>query len=63
MNTNNILEALNNYDGDNIWDDVIETIAYDQAATDEIDKGQNDVFIADGVEYRHIAQSSAWIAR
>lgn len=65
--TNTTTDALNGYEGDNIWQDVIMGLAdYDGAATDEIDEGANDRFIAGGVEYRWNPTAfggGAWEAR
>ncbi len=62
MTSIEILEALNTYDGINIWDDVILCIpGYDEEATDLIDVGYSDRFIADGIEYRHAHEIDRWI--
>ena len=60
-----ITDTLNAYKGDNIWQDIILDLpGYDEAATDSLDEGGNDRFIADGVEYRWIEQNDrTWEAR
>lgn len=62
------LEALNAYDaagGDNIWQDVIFSLdGYDEAATDLIDEGASDRFVADDVTYRYDPQAfpnGSWV--
>lgn len=45
MTTTQILDQLNTYQGDNIWQDIILRLdAYDETGTDAIDTGRNDTF-------------------
>lgn len=54
--------VLNTYAGDNIWQDIILRLDdYDAAATDAIDIGRSDRFLAGGVEYRH--DGNEWAAQ
>lgn len=56
-----VLGALNDYAGDNIWEDVIYRLAYDEAATNAVEHGDGrDVVIA-GVHYRH--EGGRWTVR
>lgn len=61
MTTTDIVEALNAYRGDNIWEDLIYTFSYDEAATVAIDpRALSDRFVADGVTYRN--EQGTWQA-
>lgn len=55
-----VMAKLNDYDGDNIWEDVIYGLDYDEAATDAVaGSGGEDVVIG-GVHYTFDAQTDAW---
>ena len=60
----NILAKLNNYRGQNIWQDVIYSFNLDEDATDEVDTGRNDVFgvILGGTRtfFHYDPQSGEW---
>jgi len=58
----NILAVLNNYRGDDVWQDVILDLpGYDADATEAIDPyADSDRFVADGVVYQYDAASRAW---
>ena len=61
MTTERILNQLNDYTGDNIWQDVIYDLDVDEDATDEIDEGRNDRFVLDGGRtFVHDAQRGEW---
>lgn len=54
MRTDDILVALNAYEGENIWQDVIGRLDVDEDATDAIDLGMNDRFVlATGETVKH----------
>lgn len=57
-----LLVALNGYSGDNLWQDVIECIAYDREVTEGADPfDSNDVVVmADGTELRFSYVSGEW---
>lgn len=57
-----VIDTLNAYEGDNIWQDVVLNIpGYDEDATEAIDpSGASDRFVAGGVTYRHEASRGAW---
>ena len=59
-----ILANLNNYRGENIWQDVIYSFGIDEDATDEVDEGRSDVFgvILGGTRtfFQHDPQSDEW---
>lgn len=58
-----ILDRLNNYTGDNVWQDVISMVdGYDDEATDRIDRGRSDRFVAAGVEYAFNERAGTWEA-
>ena len=51
-----------NWDGANIWEDVIYTLpGYDDAATDRIEHGTGDRFVADGRVYRYHPAKGEWV--
>ena len=56
-----ILEALNTYQGENIWQDVI----YDMLTGEEWDAAPDsaDEFEHDGITYRHEPSLGKWVAR
>lgn len=59
--TDQILEQLNNYDGDNIWEDIIYNYA-DETATDAIDIGASDRFVTDGgAVIAYDQQAGMWV--
>lgn len=60
-----ILDQLNGYQGENVWEDLIKGLpGYDEAATAESDPGgASDRFVASGVIYRYDAQSRRWIVQ
>lgn len=61
MTTTNILDQLNSYDGDNIWQDIIYPLdSYSDELTEQIDNGQNDRFVADGTSFVFDAQTDRW---
>ncbi len=52
-----ITNQLNDYDGPNIWEDVIYHLpGFDGAATDAVNRGDSDDFVAGGVHYWHDGQ-------
>lgn len=57
--TNTVLDRLNSYAGDNIWEDVIYSLDYDEAATDaayvaaDRNSAYSDMAVIGGVTYRH----------
>ncbi|MCG5431253.1 hypothetical protein LV457_02975 [Mycobacterium sp. MYCO198283] len=57
-NTSTVLDQLNDYDGENVWEDVIYRLDYDEAATDAAyaQAGRNpaygDMAVIAGVTYR-----------
>ncbi len=56
-----IIERLNTYTGDNIWQDIIAGFDLNETATDVIDKGANDRFVlADGTIIRYHYQLGMW---
>lgn len=61
MTANEILDQLNSYDGDNIWEDVIYRLDFDEDATDQLyaDQERNsyysDMVVIGGHAYRNIA--------
>lgn len=59
----NILDRLNAYHGGNLWQDVIlPSDEYDAEATDAIDRGTNDRFVArSGRLIRYDAQREVWV--
>lgn len=59
-----ITAELNDYDGDNIWEDIIYGLsAFDGAATGQLDdRGRSDRFVAAGIEYRYNEPSHEWLA-
>jgi len=67
---NEILDQLNDYEArdwdaatepHNIWQDVILNLdEYDEAATDQIDRGTNDRFIAGDTMFTYSMQDSHW---
>lgn len=65
MDISTVLDQLNAYAGDNIWEDVIYGLDYDEAATDRAyaDAGRNpacsDMVVIGGVSYRY-HQDAAW---
>lgn len=64
MNTTDaILDRLNSYRGDDVWNDVIRGTDLDEAATDAADPtGASDVFVlTDGRTFRWVAQDGEWI--
>lgn len=55
------LLELNDYHGDNIWQDVIYWYS-DEARTDEIGRGKSDRFITyEGDEIRYDAERGEWM--
>lgn len=64
--TSTVLDQLNAYVGDNIWEDVIYGLDYDEAATDlaYADTGRNraygDMVVIGGVTYRYHQDRAAW---
>lgn len=64
MNTKTqILEKLNTYTGDNIWEDVIRGLPeYDDAATDAADPNYDSdiVVLTDGTEINYDEQRGIW---
>lgn len=54
-----VLDQLNDYQGDNVWEDVIYGLAYDEEATGrayelaERNPAYSDMAVIDGVTYRH----------
>jgi len=58
----NVVDMLNSYSGDNIWQELILDLpGYDADATEAIDPGAaSDRFAAAGVVYRYDAASRAW---
>jgi hypothetical protein len=62
--TDRLLNELNAYQGDDIWQDIILGLHdYDEAATDEIDGGQSDRFaLSDGSVIRYDYQRGEWAA-
>lgn len=54
-----IIKILNDYDGDNIWGDLILTLDYDETATDAAYAAQDrnpaydDIVVIGGVTYDH----------
>ena len=59
--TDQILKQLNNYDGDNIWEDIIYNYA-DETATDAIDIGASDRFATDdGTIIAYAEQTCTWV--
>ena len=75
ISTPDMTDMLNAYDeatqalspdernGRDIWQDVIMVSdAYDELATDEVDRGQSDRFAsADGTVYSYDAQRGEWV--
>lgn len=58
-----LIESLNEYDGDNVWEDILHGSGLvDYAATEAIDgSGMSDRFVTtDGVIVRHDGQSDQW---
>lgn len=58
-----ILDQLNSYGGNNIWEDVIRRLpGYDEAATAALDPSYaSDVAVIAGTTYRYDGQSQRWI--
>ena len=55
MTITDITAALNAYDGDNIWADIIWQLGPDEAATEALDpSGASDVFVVAGQVIRHL---------
>lgn len=63
--TDSILEALNTYTGDNIWDDLILALPTYEYIDEDYELRQqqtSDFFTAAGVEYRYVEQMHRWVA-
>lgn len=62
-----VIAKLNNYRGDNIWQDVIYSLDIDEDATDEVDEGRSDVFCtaigSARTIFRFNPQNGQWQAR
>ncbi len=58
----NIVDRLNDYSGENIWDDIIRTYDVDEEATEHLDpSGASDVFqLNDGRRFRWEPSSDEW---
>lgn len=60
--TATILDQLNDYSGDNIWQDIIGGLDLDDDATDEVEHGRSDAFVlTDGRGFTYIAQDREWV--
>jgi hypothetical protein len=64
-NQQQTLDALNDYVGGDIWDDLINQLpGYDEKATQELDPGhRSDVVVIDGVTYRWDQRDLVWRVR
>lgn len=66
MTTTTVLDRLNDYSGNNIWEDVIYHLGYDEAATDreckEFDRNPaySDLVVIDGVTYVYDYPHGEW---
>lgn len=62
MSTQEILDRLNTYAGENIWEDVINGLGVDKAATDEIDPsyGSDRFVLTDGTRIAFDPQRKEW---
>lgn len=62
METAEILAKLNDYDGDDLFGDVVWGLpGYDEAATAALDGGnQGDIYVIDGQIYSHRAGTGEW---
>lgn len=60
--TTEMLQELNGYRGDNIWQDVVEGLPLDRAATESADPtgASNIVILRDGTVLRHDARMREW---
>lgn len=57
-----VLYALNHYGGDNPWGQIVYRLpGFDEQATDAIDTGQSDRFVADGITYRYEPTAGGWV--
>ena len=55
-----VLEQLNTYDGDNIWQDVVEGLDYDRQATEDVDPNYESADII--IHGHHIAYvGGSWV--
>lgn len=63
MNTDEILAALNAYEGSNIWEDLIRSIpGYDDLATEIIDPAcYNNIFVLED-NSTFVREQGEWIA-
>jgi len=61
-NTTTLVDQLNSYEGDNIWQDVICDYDLDEAAIEAADPGaaSNVVVLSDGTTIRHDARTGQW---
>lgn len=61
---NFLLHELNDYSGDNLWQDVIlPSPLYDEEKTDAVDIGRNDRFVlTNGTEVRWDQETGLWDA-
>ncbi len=61
--TMELVNELNEYTGDNFWQDVVESYDYDRDATDEADQsGRSDVVIMEnGDEIRYREDRQKWV--
>lgn len=56
-----LIDDLNAYAGDNIWEVILSSDLYDEAASDLVDEGQDDRLVTtDGVMIRWNAQTDRW---
>lgn len=58
--TRTVLDALNDYEGENLWEDVIYTLDYDEAATNAVDSGDGRDVVIGGVHYHYDQTVSEW---
>lgn len=55
------LRALNTYEGDNIWEDVIYGLDYDEEATAAVASVEGRDFVAGGIHYTYAVDEGEWV--